>query len=264
VRVLFFGDIVGRPGRTALYSWLPVLRRRYRPDFVLGNAENAAGGTGLVPEVAEELFDRGLDAMTLGNHAWVKREIEPYLEHERRVLRPLNLPGSPPGCGSVVLEREGAGSLAVMLLHGRVFFPTHPDDPFRAGAAEAGRLRASTPAIIVDFHAEATSEKAAMGWYLDGKVSAVLGTHTHVQTADERVLPGGTAYVTDLGMTGPYDSVIGVKVNLAIERFLTQLPVRFAPATGPTQVAGAFVNIDPSTGKALEIERFLHRGDPSG
>ncbi|OGS68989.1 MAG: metallophosphoesterase [Firmicutes bacterium RBG_13_65_8] len=263
MKVLFFGDIVGRPGRTALGAWLPLLRRRFAPDFVIGNAENAAGGTGLVPEVAEELFDLGLDAMTLGNHTWARREIVSYLDHERRVLRPLNLPGNPPGGGSIVLEREGAGSLAVMLLHGRVFFPTHPDDPFRAGAAEAERLSRKTRAIIVDFHAEATSEKAALGWYLDGKVSAVLGTHTHVQTADERVLPEGTAYITDAGMTGPSDSVIGVKVALALERFLTQLPVRFAPASGMAQVAGVYLRLDPNCGRALEIQRFLHRGEPS-
>lgn len=262
MKVMFFGDIVGRPGRNALGAWLRVLRERHSPDYVLGNAENAAGGAGLVPSVAEELFDIGLDAMTLGNHAWVKKEIEPYLEHERRVVRPANLPGDPPGVGSVVLTREGTASLGLMLLHGRVFFQTHPDDPFRAGVAEAERLRTTVPAVIVDFHAEATSEKVAMGWHLDGKVSAVLGTHTHVQTADERVLPGGTAYITDLGMTGPYNSVIGVRVNLAIQRFLTQLPVRFTPAGGPTQVSGVVVTIDDCSGNALAIERFLHHGDP--
>lgn len=262
MRVVFFGDVVGRPGRQALAAWIPVLRARYAPDFILANAENAAGGTGLVPDVAEELFDLGIDAMTLGNHTFAKKEIMSYLEHEHRVLRPFNLPGTPPGVGSAVLEASSGASLGLVSLHGRVFFQSHPDDPFRAGLAEAGRLRERVPAVIIDFHAEATSEKAALGWFLDGKVSAVLGTHTHVQTADERVLPGGTAYISDLGMTGPYDSVIGVQVQLAVERFLSQLPVRFSPADGPFQVSGVCLEIADQDGRALAIERFLHRGVP--
>lgn len=263
MKVLFCGDIFGRPGRQALFTWLPALRERYEPDFVLANAENAAGGAGLTPEVAEELFDHGLDGMTLGNHTWAKRELVAYLRHERRVLRPFNLPGEPPGAGSVVLESSCGQQLGLISLHGRVFFPTHPGDPFRAGRAEARRLRAAGVApVIVDFHAEATSEKYALGWHLAGEVSAVLGTHTHVQTADERILPGGTAYITDLGMTGPIDSVIGVKVELALERFLSQLPVRFAPAGGPAQVSGVALEIEPGTGAALHIERFIVAGPP--
>ncbi len=258
MNVLFFGDIVGRPGRAALAARLPALRERFEPDLLIANAENAAGGTGLTPDVAEELFDLGLDAMTLGNHAWAKREINEYLMHEGRVIRPVNFPGSPPGEGSCVVEAAGGAKLGLISLHGRVFFVSHPDDPFRAGLAEARRLReAGACCILVDIHAEATSEKMALGWYLDGEVSAVLGTHTHVQTADERILPKGTAYITDVGMTGPTDSVIGVRVELAVERFLTQLPVRFAPAGGPAHVAGVALVLDPASGKATRIERFL-------
>lgn len=262
MKVIFFGDVVGRPGRQALAAWIPVLRKRHAPDFVIANAENAAGGTGLVPEVAEELFDLGLDAMTLGNHTFARREILSYLEHEDRVLRPFNLPGEPPGVGSAVLRAKTGALVGLVSLHGRVFFQSHPDCPFRTGLAEAERLRRTTPAVIVDFHAEATSEKAALGWHLDGKVSAVLGTHTHVQTADERVLPGGTAYITDLGMTGPSDSVIGVQVKLALERFLSQLPVRFSPAAGPFQAAGVVLEIAGDDGRALSIQRFLLHGEP--
>jgi metallophosphoesterase (TIGR00282 family) len=258
VIVAFFGDVVGRPGRQALAACLPALRRRHRPDFILANAENAAGGTGLTPDVAEELFDLGLDGMTLSNHAWAKRELIPYLEHERRILRPLNLPGNPAGAGSAVLEPPGGGlRLGLISLLGRVFMTIHPDDPFRVGLAEARRLRAlGVAAIIVDIHAEATSEKVALGWHLDGEVSAVLGTHTHVQTADERILPRGTAYLTDLGMSGPVDSVIGVETKSAVERFLTQLPVRFEPASGPAAACGAVVEVDASSGLATRIERF--------
>lgn len=255
--VAFFGDIVGRPGRNAVAASLPEIRRLYGPDFVLANAENAAGGTGLTPEVAEELFDLGLDGLTLSNHAWAKRELVPYLEYEPRILRPLNWPGQPGGRGAAVLEGPGGLRLGLISLLGRVFMTTHPEDPFRTGLAEARRLRASgVMAVLVDIHAEATSEKTALGWYLDGEVSAVLGTHTHVQTADERILPGGTAYLTDLGMSGPVDSVIGVETRLAVQRFLTQLPVRFQPASGASVAAGAVVRIDPPTGRALGIERF--------
>ncbi len=258
MNLLFFGDIVGRPGRTALAAHLPALRERYQPDLLVANAENAAGGTGLTPDVAEELFDLGLSAMTLGNHAWAKREINEYLQHEPRVLRPLNFPGSPPGQGSCVIETKQGIKLGLISLHGRVFFVGHPDDPFRCGLVEARRMRAAgVKCILVDIHAEATSEKMALGWHFDGEVSAVLGTHTHVQTADERVLPKGTAYITDVGMTGPTDSVIGVRVELAVERFLTQLPVRFAPATGPAHVAGVALSLDPHTGQAFGIQRFL-------
>jgi hypothetical protein len=257
MRILFFGDIVGRPGRVALARHLPALRKSYAPDLLIANAENAAGGTGLTPDVAEELFDLGLDAMTLGNHAWAKREILEYLDHEHRVLRPLNFPGNPPGVGSCVLTTTDGTQLGLISLHGRVFFLAHPDDPFAIGLAEVERMRtAGIKCILVDFHAEATSEKVAMGWHLDGQVSAVIGTHTHVQTADERILPGGTAYLTDVGMTGPVDSIIGVRVDLALERFLTQMPVRFSPAAGEAQVAGVVLNLDPTTGLAVAIERI--------
>lgn len=262
MNILFFGDIVGRPGRAALAAWLPILRGIHQPELVLANAENAAGGMGLTPDIAEDLFDLGVDAMTLSNHAWAKRELIPYLDHEPRVIRPLNLPGVPPGGGSVVVETATGIKVGLMSLLGRVFLTMHPEDPFRVGLAEALRMRQlGIRHIIVDFHAEATSEKAALGWYLDGKVSAVLGTHTHVQTADERILPQGTAYLTDLGMTGPVNSVIGVQVELAVERFTTQLPVRFAPASGPACVAGAVLRL-ADDGRALGIERFYHQGEP--
>lgn len=258
MRVLFFGDIVGRPGRLALAEHLPALRRDYQPDLLIANAENAAGGTGLTPEVAEDLFDLGLDAMTLGNHAFAKREILDYLAHEPRVLRPLNYPANPPGSGTCVLQTREGEQLGLISLHGRVFFLTHPDDPFAIGLAAARQMREQgIRSILVDFHAEATSEKAALGWHLDGHVSAVIGTHTHVQTADERILPLGTAYLTDVGMTGPVDSIIGVSVELALERFRTQMPVRFGPAAGRAQVAGVAIAIDSSTGRALTIERIL-------
>jgi hypothetical protein len=258
MRVLFFGDIVGRSGRTALTTHLPALQERFRPDLILANAENAAGGTGLTPEVAEELLDLGLDALTLGNHAFAKREIIEYLNENHRVLRPLNFPANPPGVGSCVLQARNGSLLGLISLHGRVFFLTHPDDPFSAGLAEARRMRSTgVNCVLVDFHAEATSEKAALAWHLDGEVSAVVGTHTHVQTADERILPGGTAYITDVGMTGPVDSVIGVSVDLALERFLTQMPVRFSSAAGPGQVAGVALTLDDLTGRAVAIERIL-------
>lgn len=262
MKILFIGDIVGRPGRNTVRDKLSEVQSRHGADLVLANAENAAGGTGLTPDIAEELFAQGVDVITLGNHAWSKREIMGYLDSSLRpVLRPLNFPGSPPGKGSAVVEAAGV-KVAVLSVAGRVFATTHYDCPFRTALTEVERLRGETPVILVDVHGEATSEKAALAWYLDGKVSAVLGTHTHVQTADERVLPGGTAFLTDVGMTGPAHSIIGMDKDLALERFLTQMPVRLEVAGGPALFSAVVVDVDPSTGRARGIWRVLEHVSP--
>ncbi|MBX6424070.1 TIGR00282 family metallophosphoesterase [Thermosulfurimonas sp. F29] len=254
MRVLFLGDVVGNPGRRALRVFLPELVREYRPDFVLANAENAAGGYGLTEKIAEELFGLGLDLLTSGNHVW-KREFLPYLARTNRVLRPANYPEGAPGRGAVVLEKEGR-RLAVVNLEGRVFMRALLC-PFRTGRELARRLRTETPCILVDFHAEATSEKIALSWYLDGEVSALLGTHTHVQTADERILPGGTAYLSDVGMCGLRDGVIGMNREQALEMYLTQVPRKLeVPKKGPVKVEGVFLELEDSSGRALHIERF--------
>jgi metallophosphoesterase (TIGR00282 family) len=263
VRILFIGDIVGRPGRDVLRERLAHVRSRYDADVVIANAENAAGGTGLTPDIAGELFSEGVDLITLGNHAWARREIREVLDEPfPPILRPLNYHGSPPGRGSAVLE-VGGRKVAVISVAGRVFATTHYDCPFRTCQAEVERLRRITPVIIVDAHGEATSEKAALAWYLDGRVTAVIGTHTHVQTADERILPGGTAFITDVGLTGPVDGVIGMDRHLALERFLTQLPVRLEVADGPAVFSAVLIEVDPDLGKARSIRRVRELGgDP--
>ncbi len=254
MRVLFVGDIVGRPGRRAAKEFLPGLIATYAPHFVVGNGENAAGGYGLTESVAKELFKSGFDCLTSGNHIW-RREFFPYLEKTERVLRPANYPAGAPGKGQVVLQKEGF-SLGVINLEGRVFM-RNLDCPFRVGAALASSLRSETRCLLVDFHAEATSEKIALGWYLDGKVSAVLGTHTHVQTADETILPEGTAYISDVGMTGVADGVIGMRRDHAIELFLNQVPRKLeVPKKGLLKMEAVFLELDTETGKALKIERL--------
>jgi metallophosphoesterase (TIGR00282 family) len=258
MKVLFIGDIIGEPGRKMVKQALPELLKAYVPDLVIANGENAAGGFGITPEVAEELFALGIHVLTSGNHVWDKKEIEPWLARQDRLIRPANYPADAPGVGSVVVSSD-RGKVAVLNLEGRVFM-SPLEDPFRTAEREAERLRKETRTIIVDFHAEATSEKAALAWHLDGKVTAVLGTHTHVQTADERVLPGGTAFMTDVGMTGPTDSVIGVRKEDAISRFLTQRPRRFEiPKGGAVHLDAAAIEIDQKTGKALKIERIKIR-----
>ncbi|MBI2154579.1 MAG: TIGR00282 family metallophosphoesterase [Candidatus Rokubacteria bacterium] len=252
--VLVVGDVFGEPGRAALLGLLPRLKREHEVDCTIVNVENAAAGFGVTPQIARSFLDGGVDVMTSGNHIWDRKEIVEYIVKENLLLRPANYPTGTPGVGSVVVK-AGPHKVAVLNLMGRVFLPT-TDCPFRKADEEVPRLREETAIIVVDMHGEATSEKQAMGWYLDGRVSAVLGTHSHVQTADERILPGGTAYITDLGMTGPVDSVIGVARELAIQRFLSQMPNRFAPAKGPTALHGAVVRIDPESGKALEIRRL--------
>ncbi|BDG59987.1 TIGR00282 family metallophosphoesterase [Caldinitratiruptor microaerophilus] len=261
MNILFFGDVVGKAGRQFLARRLGPLRREHGADLVVVNGENAAAGAGITPAVTQELLRLGVDVVTLGNHAWDRRDIQTYIDSEPRLLRPLNLPAGTPGFGSAVVN-TAAGRAAVVCLHGRVFFPFHPDDPFRVVQSEVERLREITPVIVVDFHGEATSEKAALGYFLDGKVSAVVGTHTHVQTADERILPGGTAYITDVGMCGPQHSVIGMDVEQALQRFLTQLPVRLEVARGPAVLSAVVITVDPGTGKALGIRRILEHEQP--
>ncbi|NLI00538.1 MAG: TIGR00282 family metallophosphoesterase [Chthonomonadales bacterium] len=255
MRVLFVGDIVGRAGRDAALRLVAPLRNELAADFVIANAENAAGGMGLTPALGQELLSRApLDVLTLGNHAWAKREIYPYLQSEPRVLRPANYPPGAPGMGAGVYETE-AGLVGVLVLQGRVFMET-VDDPFRCADAEIERLRGSANAVIVDMHAEATSEKQAMAWHLAGRVAAVVGTHTHVQTADERIMPGGTAYISDVGMTGPTDSIIGMRRDYVMHRFITGLPSKFEVAEGPAQLSAALIDIEEASGRAREIVRI--------
>jgi metallophosphoesterase (TIGR00282 family) len=255
VKVLFIGDIFGEPGRRALARAVPRLVAQRQIDIVIGNGENAAGGFGITPELAEELFDLGLAVITTGNHAWDKREILDYFPREPRLLRPANYPDGVPGHGSVVVESAGGEKLGVLQLMGRAYMPTL-DCPFQVAKKELAALKKRTAAVIVDMHAEATSEKMAMGHYLDGEVVAVVGTHTHVQTADDQILPKGTAYLTDIGMTGPLHSVIGVKKELAIEKFLTGMPRRFEVASGPSVFCAVLLELDARLGKALSIERI--------
>jgi metallophosphoesterase (TIGR00282 family) len=255
MKVLFIGDIMGEPGRRAIARQLPKLVGQHAIDLVIGNGENVAGGFGITPELATDLFDMGLSVITMGNHAWDKKEIVEFISHEPRLLRPANYPEGVPGRGSIVVESPGGERLAVMQLMGRVFMPTL-DCPFQVARRELVHLKAQTPAIIVDMHAEATSEKMAMGHYLDGEVAAVVGTHTHVQTADEQMLPKGTAYITDIGMTGPIHSVIGIKKEIAIEKFLTGMPRRFEVASGPAVFSAVLIELDARLGKALQIQRF--------
>ncbi len=246
---------MGEPGRRVLLKHLPKAIQDNHIDVVVGNGENAAGGFGITPDIAQELFDLGLSAITLGNHAWDKREAMEYLQKEPRLIRPANYPDGVPGKGTCVVETARGERLGILQLMGRVFMPM-VDCPFRVAERELAQLTTQTDYIIVDMHAETTSEKMAMGYFLDGKVSVVLGTHTHVQTADEQILPQGTGYLTDVGMTGPVKSVIGMKHNLVIQKFLTQLPRRFEVAPGPSVLCAAVVNLDRETGKTTHISRL--------
>ncbi|MFC1712748.1 TIGR00282 family metallophosphoesterase [Candidatus Poribacteria bacterium] len=254
-KVLFIGDVIGRPGRAALGKILPELKEQYRPQLVIANGENLAGGLGLTQGTAEELFSYGVDLFTTGNHIWDKKESLEYIDQEEKVLRPANYPQGAPGRGYTVVESEGSPPAAVLNLSGRVFMAPL-DDPFVAANRIIPKLSEETNIIILDFHAEATAEKIAMGWYLDGQVSAVIGTHTHVQTADERILPDHTAYITDVGMTGPIDSVIGMDKDTVIRKFLTQMPARFEVPKGDVVVCAVIVDIEPIAGGAISIERF--------
>jgi 2',3'-cyclic-nucleotide 2'-phosphodiesterase len=259
MRILFIGDIFGRPGRTIVKDRLPELVQGHAIDLVLANGENAAAGFGITPPLAEDLFELGIDVITTGNHIWDKREILDYFRSDgdeslsRRLLRPANYPPDMPGWG-VFQGRKKDVPYAVINLQGRVFMASN-DDPFRVADHLLKEIKAKT--IVVDIHAEATSEKISLGWYLDGRVTAVVGTHTHVPTADERVLPGGTAYITDVGMTGPYESVIGIKKEIIVGKFLTNMPVRFEPATGDVRLCAIIVDCEEATGKARKIERVM-------
>ena len=255
MRIVFFGDVVGKPGRRGLACCLQALRGAGEVDFVVANCENSAGGVGVDPGSARELLAAGVDVLTSGNHVWAKREIVEYMNDSDVLLRPANFAPTTPGWGyTVKLNRRGT-PVAVVNLIGRVFMNSY-DCPFRAVDTVLESIAQKAAVIFVDMHAEATSEKVAMGWHLDGRVSAVVGSHTHVQTADERILPGGTAYLTDAGMCGPRDSVLGVKREQVLRRFLTQMPGRFAVADGPVLVAGAVIDVDERTGRANAIERF--------
>jgi hypothetical protein len=254
MRLLFVGDIVGKPGRRAVAEWVPRLRRQRAIDLVVANGENAASGAGINDKIAHGLWGCGVDVITTGNHAWDKREALPLIE-EGRLLRPANYPNGVPGVGSTIAYTKAGDAVGVMNLQGRVFMKAL-DCPFRVAKREIDRLRNDTIAIVVDFHAEATSEKLALGWYLDGEVAAVIGTHTHVQTADERVLPGGTAYITDVGMSGPFDSVIGMDTGTAIQRLMTGLNPRLEPAKRDVKVSAVIIDIDMTSGHATSIERM--------
>jgi metallophosphoesterase (TIGR00282 family) len=254
-RLLFIGDVVGRPGRELLRRGLQAIVTHHRIDLVVANVENAAAGFGITPDLAEDLMHYGVQVMTGGNHTFDKREILPYFADQPRLLRPANLPAGAPGRGRCVARAANGVPVGVINLMGRVFM-TAIDDPFKASAAELAAVADEARVVLVDFHAEATSEKVALGWHLDGRVAAVVGTHTHVQTADERVLPRGTAYITDVGMTGPHDSVIGVERNAVVQRFLTAMPQRFETATENPRLNGVVIAADETTGRAASIERL--------
>jgi metallophosphoesterase (TIGR00282 family) len=257
MRILFLGDIVGEPGREAIYARLPELKKEEGIDFIIANGENIAGGRGITPKLAIELLRAGIAVVTTGDHVWDQKEIIEYFPTEPRLLRPLNWPKGTVGAGSVVLE-TAKGKVAVLNAQGRVFMQPPLDDPFKAAEKEAKRLREEegVKVIFADFHAEATSEKIGFGHHLDGKVSAVVGTHTHVQTADERILPGGTAVLTDAGMCGPHHSVLGRAVESVVWRFRTGMPTRFPIAKGPVELGGMIVDIEIETGKATAVKRF--------
>lgn len=254
MRILMVGDVVGKPGRQLTQELIPRLKKEHGADFVIVNGENAAAGRGITPEITEALFHAGADVVTLGNHAWGRREIYTYLDREARLLRPANYPPGAPGQGHG-LYSCAAGRVGVVSLQGRIFMES-VDDPFRAIDAILETMNGKTKVIFVDFHGEATSEKQAFGWYVDGRVSAVVGTHTHIQTADERILPAGTAYLTDVGMTGPMDSVIGMNRDTVIPRFLSLLPAHFEVADGDAQLCAVLIDIDVLSGCATRISRI--------
>jgi 2',3'-cyclic-nucleotide 2'-phosphodiesterase len=255
VRIMFLADIFAAPGRRAVEQHLPALREEHGIDAVVANAENAADGVGVTSRIATRLYAAGVDAITLGNHAYRQREVYPFLEVDERIVRPANHAGNAPGRGTTIVETADGTRLAVINLIGQLFLDA-AQSPFEMAPRLVAEARAQTPVVLVDFHAEATSEKVAMGRLLDGEVTAVIGTHTHVQTNDPAVLPGGTAYLTDAGMTGPHDSVIGVRAELVLRRFQTGLPVRFEPAENDVRIEGAIVECDPGTGRAAGIELF--------
>jgi metallophosphoesterase (TIGR00282 family) len=257
MKILFIGDTVGKAGRAIVHQYLKHLQEDYQADLTILNCENAAAGFGVTPKIADEFFDWGIDVLTSGNHIWDKKEIIPYLDRNSRILRPANYPAGNPGKGLALLKIRTGEQAAVLNLQGRVFMPS-TDDPFRVADTELAKLPNDVKVIFVDMHGEATSEKVAMGWYLDGRVSAVVGTHTHIPTADETILPGGTAFLTDVGMAGPFHSVIGVVKEDVIRRFLTSIPSPLESASQDARLNGVFIEVDSATGKARHIER-IHR-----
>lgn len=260
MHILFIGDIVGRPGRQCVKELLPKLCKKYAIDITLANAENAAGGLGITPRMVEELQDYGVNAFTMGNHTWRKQEMVDAIDSFSNIARPANYPARAPGQGAVIVSTRNGPSVGVVSVMGRVFMEPF-DCPFEAARKAVETLKKTTPIILVDIHAEATSEKVAMGRYLDGKCTAVVGTHTHVQTADERLLPRGTAYISDVGMTGPADSVIGVEVGAVIRKFTTGIPTKFQVAKGRAFLNGVVIDADDETGSARSIQRIYVHAD---
>jgi metallophosphoesterase (TIGR00282 family) len=258
MRLMFIGDIVGQPGRRAVKALLPQFRNQHRVDLVIANVENAAGGSGITVRTAEEILASGVDIMTSGDHLWDQKEVVELLGREPRFLRPLNYPEGTPGQGCAFWKRDGCPDVAILNLQGRTFMPPL-ENPFRCVLAELARLEKLAKVIFIDFHAEATSEKVALARMLDGRVSAVVGTHTHVQTADEQIFPGGTAFLCDAGFTGPHESVIGRAIEPIVRRFLTNMPQKFEVAEGRVLLQGAVVDVDDATGKATAIERVSER-----
>lgn len=257
MKLLFIGDVVGRPGRELLRRGLRGLVDYHGADLVIANVENAAAGFGITKDIGDTILELGVDVMTTGNHVWDKKEAIDYIASERRLLRPANYPPGVPGRGSYLAETRDGRAVGVVNVMGRVFM-TPIDDPFQVVLREIEALHTKTKVVVVDFHAEATSEKIAMGWHLDGRATLVVGTHTHVQTADERILPHGTAYLTDAGMTGPHDSIIGMETQPSLARFLTAMPSRFEPASGNPRLNGVLVNADEKTGRALAVTRLSY------
>jgi 2',3'-cyclic-nucleotide 2'-phosphodiesterase len=253
-RILFLGDVVGEPGRKAVTTLLPLLKEELQVDFIIVNGENAAGGRGITPKIAISLMRAGAAVITTGDHIWDQKEIVSFMQEEPRLLRPINYPEGAPGQGTLVLQTKKC-KVGVINLQGRTFMKEGMENPFPAVLKCVTEMREETPVIFVDFHAEATSEKVAMGWHLDGLVSAVVGTHTHVPTADERILPKGTAFQCDAGMCGPMDSVIGSQIEPVLNRFYTALPTKFGVGRGAVRINGTLVTLDPATGKAQKIER---------
>lgn len=260
MKLLFVGDVYGRTGRQMIEDYLPKLKNKFQPTVTIVNAENAAHGKGLTKKIYHKLLESGADMLTMGNHTWDNREILEFVDEAKQLVRPANFPEGTPGTGIRYIHLPHNRQVAVINLQGRVFLPAL-DDPFRSADELINEARKKTPIIFVDLHAETTSEKLALGWYLDGRVSAVVGTHTHVQTADERIFPQGTAYLTDVGMTGPYNGIIGVQRAAVTKRFVTAMPVRFESEEGPGQLGAVLIQIDDKTGKATEINRILINDD---
>lgn len=260
MKIIFIGDIVGSIGRDMVFDHITRLKRKYNADVIIANGENAAAGRGITKAIFDDLLRAGVDIVTMGNHTWDQKEIYDFIDDTDYLIRPANFSDEAPGRGMTTITKNGV-TLSVINLHGRTFLPPH-DDPFKKADELVKEAKELSPLVFVDFHAEATSEKIAMGWHLDGRASVVVGTHTHVLTADERILPGGTAYLTDAGMTGPYDEILGMKKEDVLYRFQTNMPVRFeVPKQGRGQLSGLFVELNDQTGKAVSVERIMINED---